>query len=69
MMNQSFILCINQDVLFNIYESVHIWRQQPRGRGFENADKGARGSNPCGRQQKYLNFGKNCFNSSGPITA
>ena len=39
-------------------------------RGFKMltvADKGG-GSKPCWRQQKYLNFGKNCFKSSGPIT-
>ena len=41
------------------------------GGGFEMltvADKGGRGSKPCCRQQKYLNFGKNCFKSSVPIT-
>ena len=31
-------------------------------------DKGGRGSKPCLCQQKYLNFGKNCFKSSVPIT-
>ena len=39
--------------------------------GFRNADgcwQGGRGSKPCWRQQKYLNFGKNCFKSSVPIT-
>ena len=50
--------------------SVHIWRQQPRG--FRNADGcwqgGGKGSKPCWRQQKYLNFGKNCSKSSVPIT-
>ena len=29
------------------------------------ADKGGGGG---GSQQKYLNFGENCFKSSGPIT-
>ena len=32
------------------------------------ADKGGRGYKPCWRQQKYLNFGKNCLKSSVPIT-
>ena len=32
------------------------------------ADKGGGGLSGSLGQQKYLNFGKNCFKSSGPIT-
>ena len=39
------------------------------GRGFKNVDKGGRrGLSLADVSKKYLNFGKNCFKSSVPIT-
>ena len=52
-------------------ERSHMTSAAEGGRGYQNADgcwQGRGGSKPCWRHQKYLDFGKNCFKSSGPIT-
>ena len=54
-----------------VMERSHMTSAAEGGWGFKMltvADKGGRGSKPCRRQQKYLNFSKNCFKSSVPIT-